>query len=178
MSCLQCGYTRSMPADDTVDVTVETPAGSRNKYEYDAGIGAMRLDRRLPSATIFPVDYGFIPGTLGMDGDPLDAMVIVEDPTFPGCVITAKILGLFMMTDEHGPDAKLITVSESDPRWGDATELTDIPRPLLDEIEHFFAVYKDLDPNKHSETAGFKDRQQGKETLREAVERSQTSRAP
>lgn len=165
------GYSLGMPADDTVDVTVETPAGSRNKYEYDARVDAIRLDRRLPSATIFPVDYGFIPETLGLDGDPLDAMVIVEDPTFPGCVITAKILGLFLMEDEHGPDAKLITVSESDARWGDATELTDIPRALLDEIEHFFAVYKDLEPAKHSETGGFGDRQRGLEALRAAFER-------
>jgi inorganic pyrophosphatase len=160
-----------MPADDTVDVTVETPAGSRNKYEYDARTGVMRLDRRLPSATIFPVDYGFIPETLGLDGDPLDAMVIVEDPTFPGCVITARILGLFMMNDEHGPDAKLITVSESDARWGNATELTDVPRPLLDEIEHFFSVYKDLEPAKHSETAGFEDRHKAVEALQAAAQR-------
>ncbi|MDQ2727220.1 MAG: inorganic diphosphatase [Actinomycetota bacterium] len=164
-----------MTADETVDVTVETPAGSRNKYEYDEQIGAMRLDRRLPSATIFPVDYGFIPETLGLDGDPLDAMVIVEDPTFPGCVVTARILGLFMMTDEHGSDAKLITVSESDARWGDATELEDIPQPLLDEIEHFFAVYKDLEPAKHSETAGFENRQRGIETLRAASRRYRES---
>ncbi len=164
-----------MPADDTVDVTVETPTGSRNKYEYDARLGAMRLDRRLPSATIFPVDYGFIPETLGLDGDPLDAMVIVEDPTFPGCVITARIVGLFMMDDEHGPDAKLITVSESDARWGNATELADIPRPLLDEIEHFFDVYKMLEPEKNTTTRGYEGRKAAYREIEESRLRFQSS---
>jgi inorganic pyrophosphatase len=158
--------------DDTVDVTVETPTGSRNKYEYDAELGAMRLDRRLPSATIYPVEYGFVPGTCGLDGDPLDAMVIVEDPTYPGCIITAKILGLFVMNDEHGPDAKLITVSVSDSRWQGATGLEDIPRALLDEIEHFFTVYKDLEPSKYSETDGFESREKAVEVLREAYARA------
>jgi inorganic pyrophosphatase len=161
--------------NDAVDVTVETPTGSRNKYEYDPDLGAMRLDRRLPSATIYPVEYGFVPGTCGLDGDPLDAMVIVEDPTYPGCVITARILGLFMMNDEHGPDAKLITVSVSDSRWEGATELRDIPRALLDEIEHFFAVYKDLEPSKYSHTDGFEGREKALEELRAAYARAEAS---
>ena len=134
---------------------VEIPRGSRNKYEFDHVRHIMKLDRRLFSATVYPADYGFLPDTLGEDGDPLDAMVILEEPTFPGCWIDARPVGVFWMTDDKGPDAKIICVPGHDPRWDHVDEISDLPDHLLEEIDHFFQVYKDLEPGKHSSTRGF-----------------------
>lgn len=142
---------------EVVEVLVETPAGSRNKYELDERSGRFHLDRRLPSATVYPADYGFVPGTLGRDGDPLDALVLVEEPTFPGCVVRGRVLGMLVMEDEHGHDPKLIVVPEGEPRWREARGLEDVPQSLRDEIEHFFAVYKDLEPGREARTFGFGD---------------------
>lgn len=142
-------------APHLVDVVVETPAGSRNKYEMDHRSTAIRLDRRLPSATVFPADYGFVDGTLARDNDPLDALVLVDEHTFPGCLITARIVGLFLMHDEEGPDSKLITVPAGDPLTEHMREIDDVGRPVLNEIEHFFDTYKDLQPGKATVTGGF-----------------------
>lgn len=142
-------------AAQAIDVFVEIPRGSRNKYEYDHEAHVIRLDRRLFSANVYPADYGFVPDTLSEDGDPLDAMVILEDPTFPGCIVSSRVVGLFRMTDEKGVDAKLICVPAGDPRWASVTEVDDLPQHLLDEIEHFFSVYKDLEPGKSSSIGGF-----------------------
>ena len=139
----------------TIDVVVEIPRGSRNKYEYDHHAHHIRLDRRLFSATVYPADYGFIPDTLGEDGDPLDALVLVEDPTFPGCWVSGRPVGVFWMEDDKGPDAKIICVPAGDPRWDSVKEITDLPELLLAEIEHFFDVYKMLEPDKHSTTRGY-----------------------
>ena len=147
-----------MSARDTIDVMIEIPRGSRNKYEYDHQHHVIRLDRRLFTATVYPADYGFVPDTLGEDGDPLDALVLVEDPTFPGCVVTARPVGVFWMTDEKGPDAKLICVLDRDPMMDTVEDLRELPQHLLDEIEHFFDVYKALEPGKSSSTAGFEGR--------------------
>jgi len=144
-----------MPEDTSIDVVVEIPRGSRNKYEMDHDTGIIRLDRRLFSATVYPADYGFIPDTLGEDGDPLDALVILEEPTFPGCYITARPVGVFWMEDDAGPDAKIITVPADDPRWGHVTDIDQLPDHLTDEIEHFFDVYKMLEPGKHTNTKGY-----------------------
>jgi inorganic pyrophosphatase len=138
-----------------IDVIVEIPAGGRNKYEYDHERHLIRLDRRLATATTYPADYGFVPDTLANDGDPLDALVLLEDPTFPGCLVRVRVLGVFWMHDEAGPDAKLITVLARDPAWAEAHDIGDVPSHLLDEIEHFFSIYKDLEPGKTSETGGF-----------------------
>jgi len=138
-----------------VDVVVEIPRGSRNKYEYDHEQGVMRLDRRLFSATVYPADYGFIPDTLGEDGDPLDAVVLLEEPTFPGCWITCRPVGVFWMRDDKGPDAKIVCVPADDPRWEGVYEITDVPELLRAEIQHFFDVYKTLEPGKHTETRGY-----------------------
>ena len=138
-----------------IDVVVEIPRGSRNKYEYDHERHVIRLDRRLFSATFYPADYGFIPDTLGEDGDPLDALVLLDDPTFPGCWVASRPVGVFWMTDDKGPDAKVICVPAGDPRWDHAQEIEDVPEPLLAEIEHFFEVYKMLEPGKHSTTRGY-----------------------
>jgi inorganic pyrophosphatase len=140
---------------DIVDVVVEIPRGSRNKYEYDHEHHVLRLDRRLFSATVYPADYGFIPDTLAEDDDPLDAIVLLEEPTFPGCWVTARPVGVFWMTDDKGPDAKIVCVPANDPRWTGVNEITDVPEMLRAEIEHFFEVYKTLEPGKYSETGGY-----------------------
>ena len=141
--------------DDVVEVVVEIPKGSRNKYEYDHARGVMRLDRRLFSATTYPADYGYIPDTLGEDGDPLDALVLIEDPTFPGCWVRARPVGVFYMEDEKGRDAKVLCVPHDDPMWEDIEDLESLPSQLLQEIRHFFDVYKTLEPDKVSSTIGY-----------------------
>ena len=133
---------------DTVNVIVEIPAGSQNKYELDHETNMMKLDRHLIVSMGYPAEYGFIPDTLGGDGDPLDALVLTAYPTFPGCLIESKILGMCVMTDEKGEDAKLITVPAYDPKWKAATDIKDVPKDVLDRISHFFTVYKDLDEGK------------------------------
>jgi len=144
--------------DGCIEVVVEIPRGSRNKYEYDHERHVMRLDRRLFTATTYPADYGFIPDTLAGDGDPLDALVFLEDPTFPGCLVTARPVALMWMQDEAGPDAKILCVPPTEPRWRGVDDLKDLPEQLLEEIKHFFDVYKSLEPGKSSSTAGFEGR--------------------
>jgi inorganic pyrophosphatase len=138
-----------------VEVVVEIPRGSRNKYEMDHESGAIWLDRMLFTATQYPADYGFVPHTLAEDGDPLDALVLLDEPTFPGCHISVRPVGVFWMTDEAGPDAKILCVPAHDPRAKGFTDLADLPEFLLAEIEHFFAVYKDVEPDKSVETRGW-----------------------
>ena len=142
-----------------IEVVVEIPKGSRNKYEADHDTGAIWLDRRLFTAMSYPADYGFIPDTLSEDGDPLDAMVLLDEPTFPGCHIRARVVGVFWMTDEAGPDAKILSVPEGDERWADIIDLSDLDRlHILDEIGHFFETYKALEPGKGTETRGWEGR--------------------
>ena len=141
-----------------VEVVIEVPRGSRNKYEFDHGRHVLHLDRRLFSATVYPADYGFIPDTLAEDGDPLDALVLLEDPVFPGCWVTARPIGIFWMEDEKGPDAKIICVPLSDPRWSSVRDLDDVPTHFRQEIHHFFDVYKTLEPGKSTSTTGFEGR--------------------
>jgi inorganic pyrophosphatase len=140
------------------DVTIEIPKGQRNKYEVDHESGRIRLDRTLFTATRYPADYGFIEGTLGEDGDPLDALVLLEDPVYPGVWVEAKPVGLLWMQDEAGEDAKVICVPPTDPRWRGVEDLRDLPEELLEEVKHFFDVYKALEPGKASHTAGFEGR--------------------
>ncbi|MET0627103.1 MAG: inorganic diphosphatase [Acidimicrobiia bacterium] len=148
----------TQPDDDSLDVVIEIPRGSRNKYEYDHEHHVIRLDRRLFSATVYPADYGFIPDTLAEDGDPLDALVLLEDPTFPGCWVRARPIGVFWMEDEQGPDAKIICVPVHDPVYEGVTKLDELRPYLLDEIEHFFDVYKMLEPGKDTATRGYEGR--------------------
>jgi inorganic pyrophosphatase len=143
------------PREGCIHVVIEIPRGSRNKYEIDHESGNIFLDRRLFSATVYPADYGFIPNTLGEDGDPLDALVLLEDPTFPGIWTEARPVGVMWMQDEAGPDAKVICVPPTEPRWKGVEDLRDLPDELLEEIKHFFDVYKMLEPDKQSSTAGF-----------------------
>jgi inorganic pyrophosphatase len=138
-----------------VDVIVEIPKGSRNKYEYDLSCDRIRLDRMLFTATGYPGDYGFVPDTLAEDGDPIDAMIMLEEPTFPGCVVRSRVIAVFWMQDEAGPDAKLLCVPAGDPRYTHLQELEDVPMHQIAEIWHFFDVYKALEPNKKSLTRGW-----------------------
>lgn len=138
-----------------VEVIIEIPRGSRNKYEMDHDSGAIWLDRMLFTATQYPADYGFVPNTLAEDGDPLDVLVLLDEPTFPGCHIRVRPVGVFWMSDEAGPDAKVLCVPARDPRSSGLTDLADLPQFLLAEIEHFFAVYKDVEPGKSVETRGW-----------------------
>ncbi|GAB2766000.1 inorganic diphosphatase [Salinimicrobium soli] len=132
----------------TFDVLIEIPKGSRNKYEYDFKLKKIRYDRMIFSSMMYPADYGFIPETLALDGDPLDVLVLVTEPTFPGCVMEVKPIGVFHMADEKGPDEKVICVPVSDPIWNKHNDLDDVNPHLIKEIEHFFQVYKDLEQKK------------------------------
>ena len=134
--------------DLVYEVLIEIPKGSRNKYEYDEKRKMLRFDRMLFSSVHYPSDYGFIPNTLGEDGDPLDVLVLVNEPTFPGCLIDARPVGLFVMYDEKGRDDKVLCVPVSDPLWNHIYSLEQVPPHLLDEIEHFFRIYKDLEQKK------------------------------
>jgi len=149
---------------------VEIPKGSRNKYEYDEDLDAVKLDRLLYSSIVYPTDYGFIPDTLGEDGDPLDAMVCVTEATFPGCVIEVKPLALFRMSDEEGVDDKLLCVPLSDPSWNTLEKLDDLPKQLTDEITHFFSIYKDLE-QKSVEIGGWYSRDDAEQLVEEARRR-------
>ncbi|MBU1865097.1 MAG: inorganic diphosphatase [Actinobacteria bacterium] len=131
-----------------VTMTVEIPKGSRNKYEMDHATGEIFLDRMLFTATRYPADYGFIPDTLAEDGDALDALALVTEPTFPGCRVRIRPVGVFLMEDQGLPDHKILGVPEGDPLWTNATDLDHIPGHLLRELEHFFVVYKDLEDKK------------------------------
>jgi inorganic pyrophosphatase len=156
--------------ESTITVVIEIPGGSRNKYELDPESGHIFLDRMLFTATRYPADYGFIEGTLGGDGDPLDALVFVGEPTFPGCHIEVRVVGMFVMRDEKGMDEKVLCVPLRDPAWSHTRELSDLRPTLLAEIEHFFSVYKDLEDHP-TETDGFRDRDEALDTIREARQR-------
>jgi inorganic pyrophosphatase len=128
------------------DVTIEIPRGARNKYEMDRRTGRIRLDRTLFTATQYPADYGFIEDTLGEGTDPLDALVMVQEPTFPGCLVRCRAIGMFRMRDARGPDPKVLCVPTADPRLGHLRDIVDLEHFFRLEIEHFFRIYADLDP--------------------------------
>jgi inorganic pyrophosphatase len=154
-----------------VVVFVEVPQGSRNKYELDAGTGHIVLDRRLFTSMAYPADYGFIEGTLGEDGDPLDALCLVGEPTFPGCRIPARVVGVFHMSDEKGPDEKILCVPFRDTASMHVHDVHDILPELRNEIEHFFQVYKDLEAAK-TETRGYGNRSEAERIVAAARERA------
>lgn len=152
-----------------VHVVVEIPKGSRNKVEYDAGLGAFRLDRVLYSPIHYPGDYGFIPSTLSADGDALDILVLVSEPTFTGCVLSARPIGLLRMTDEKGSDEKILAVPEMDPRYAEVKDLSDLGGHLIREIEHFFEIYKELE-GKETAVLGWEEVAKAFEVIRSAME--------
>ena len=155
----------------TFDVVIEIPAGSRNKYEVDHHTGKIRLDRRLFTATRYPHDYGFIDDTLGLDGDPLDALVLLDEPTFPGCIIECRAIGMFRMTDEMGGDDKVVCVVAGDPRMDHIRDIHHLPEFDRLEIQHFFEVYKDLEPGKSVEGATWEGRAGAEAEIRDSQAR-------
>ena len=155
--------------EGSYEVIVEIPQGSRNKYEINHDSGEVWLDRHLFAATVYPAEYGFFPHTLAEDGDPLDALVLLEDPTFPGCHINARPVAVLEMADEAGRDLKVLCVPTGDPRWDPITDLGDVDHFLLGEIRHFFEVYKDLEPGKSVQGADWV----GREAAEAEVRRSQ-----
>jgi inorganic pyrophosphatase len=146
----------AQPKAGLVNVLVEIPAGSKNKYEFDKDMNAFALDRVLYSSVQYPYDYGFIPNTLADDGDPLDGMVIMDQPTFPGCVITARPIGMLQMIDGGDRDEKVLCVPDKDPRFLHVTSLSNISQHRLDEIAEFFLSYKNLEKKK-VEILGWQD---------------------
>ena len=159
---------------NTFDVLIEIPKGSRNKYEYDFRLKKIRYDRMIFSSMMYPADYGFIPETLALDGDPLDVLVLVTEPTFPGCVIEVKPIGVFHMADEKGPDEKVICVPVSDPIASKVNDLDELNPHLKAEIEHFFQVYKDLEEKK-VDVGGWGNAQEAIEIYHQCVKRYEES---
>lgn len=162
----------STPDSLKFDVTVEIPKGTKNKYEMDHHTGRIRLDRTLFTATNYPQDYGFIEGTLGQDGDPLDAMIFIPEPTFPGALVECRAIGMFRMKDEMGGDDKVLCVPVADHRRDYLTDLDDIPEYTRLEIEHFFTVYKDLEPGKSVEGAIWVGREAAELEIKASWERA------
>ncbi len=154
----------------TVQVLVEIPKGSRNKYEFDKASGRLRFNRMLFSAVHYPSDYGFILDTLADDGDALDALVLVWEPTFPGCLIEAKPVGLFKMWDENRSDEKILCVPCADPNWNHINNLSGVPPHLLKEIQNFFAIYKELEKKKTG-VEGWHDLDEAVTVIKQAQER-------
>jgi inorganic pyrophosphatase len=157
-------------ADDELVCIIEIPKGSRNKYEYDPDLGGFKLDRFVSASVVYPTDYGYVPETLAPDGDPLDVLVCVSEPTFPGCIVESKVVGLFRMSDEKGPDDHVVCVPCGDPGWNHVEKVDDLPGQLRAELVHYFTVYKDLDPEKHSEVQGWADVDAALETIEKARE--------
>ena len=157
-------------AKTTFDVLIEIPRGSRNKYEYDFKLKRIRFDRMLYSSMMYPADYGFIPETLALDGDPLDVLVWFTEPSFPGCVVEVKPIGVFYMADDKGDDEKIICVPVTDPIASKLEDLSDLNPHFIKEVEHFFRVYKDLE-NKTVDVRGWGDKAKAVELIEECTAR-------
>lgn len=155
----------------SVNCIVEIPKGTRNKFEVDKVTGLLKLDRYLYSSAHYPGDYGFIPQTLAEDGDPLDVIVMVNAPTFAGCLIEARPLGLFMMIDKGDNDFKVLAVPSGDPMFADYTELSHVPPHYLREVEHFFATYKELEGGNQVVTHGWGDIEEAHAEINACIER-------
>lgn len=156
---------------EAVDVLVETPKGSRKKYEYDHERGVMRLDRRLASATLFPADYGHVLDTTGSDGEELDALVLADDPTTPNTLVAGRAVGVFWLETDAGAEAKIIAVPDGDPVWKEVVDIDHVPSHLKAEIENFFEVYKLLEPTHHPSSGGFEGRDAATKAIAEARSR-------
>ena len=159
--------------DHQIDVLVETPQGSRKKYEYDHERRALRLDRRLFSATVYPADYGLVPDTVGSDGEPLDALVLAEEPTFPGCWVLARPIGVFWLAHDEGREAKIVAVPVGDPDWEDVADLDDLRAHVLEEIAHFFDVYRTLEPGTPPRPDGHDGREAAVAVIAESRRRAE-----
>jgi len=157
-------------ANLVVDAFIEIPTGSQNKYEFDKEKNAFVLDRVLFSPMHYPTEYGYLEGTLALDGDPLDILVLTTYPTFPGCVIESRVIGVLVMSDDKGQDEKLLAVPTSDPRWKHVNSLEDVAPHVLKEIAHYFQRYKDLE-NKKTINEGWKDADFASKLYEECVAR-------
>ncbi|GAD84685.1 inorganic diphosphatase [Nocardia asteroides] len=157
------------------DVTIEIPKGSRNKYEVDHESGRVKLDRYLYTSMGYPADYGFIENTLGEDGDPLDALVLLPESVFPGVIVEARPIGVYRMTDEAGGDDKVLCVPAGDPRWDHVQELSDVSEFELSAIKHFFERYKDLEPGKFVQGSEWLDRAEAEKVIDESFTRLKES---
>jgi inorganic pyrophosphatase len=155
-------------APHIIYVIVEIPGGSRNKYEFDHDHGFINLNRVLSSPFHYPADYGLIPQTFYDDGDPLDALVLLKEPTFPGCVITARPIGLFRMSDQGQADDKVLAVAANDPLYLDYHDISDVPKNFLREVAHFFSRYKDLE-GKRVEPLGWEPKSVALDRIRHAM---------
>src|ERR1700753_1534729 len=151
-----------------VEVVIETAPGSRDKYKMDPKSGRIRLDRMLFTSTVYPMDYGKVPDTLAEDADPLDVLVWLDEATFPGCLLTVRPVAVFWLHDERGADRKLIAVPSHDVRKNRITDLTDVPRHVLNEVGHFFDIYKELEPGKSTDVRGWMDRAEAERVIKEA----------
>jgi inorganic pyrophosphatase len=152
---------------------VEVPKGSRNKYQWDEGLGGIKLARFLFSSVVFPTDYGFVPRTLSPKGEALDAMIAVSEPTFPGCVIPVRVVAILRTEDDRGQDDKLLCVPCEDPGWSDVQDLGDVPERTRAEIEHFFSIYKEPE-GRHVTVHGWEDASVARAVLQEARDRFPT----
>ncbi|WP_410874454.1 inorganic diphosphatase [Nocardia sp. A7] len=153
------------------DVTIEIPKGSRNKYEVDHESGRVKLDRYLYTSMGYPADYGFIENTLGEDGDPLDALVLLPESVFPGVIVEARPVGVYRMTDEAGGDDKVLCVPAGDPRWDHIQDLGDVSEFELSAIKHFFERYKDLEPGKFVQGSEWLGRAEAEKIIDESFAR-------
>lgn len=153
-----------------VTAVIEIPKHERNKYELDKDLGVFRLDRVLHSSVHYPGDYGFVPRTLSGDGDPIDVLVLMTEPTFTGCLVEVRPIGVFNLLDRGEEDEKLIAVPIADPYYRRTMDLTDLPEHALKEIEHFFLVYKDLEGTR-TESRGFGDAEAARGAITEAIAR-------
>jgi inorganic pyrophosphatase len=149
-------------------VIIEVPKGSRNMYEFDQQLGRIRLDRMLVTSTGYPGDYRFVPDTLAEDGDPIDVVVLLDEPTFPGCLIHAPVIAVYWMRDEESPDATLLCVPGDDPRKAHLQELEDVPMHLIAGIWHFFNIDKALEPGKSTESHGWQRSAEAAHALEDA----------
>jgi inorganic pyrophosphatase len=163
-------------ADGWIEAMIEIPRGGRNKYEYDHERGVFRLDRVLYSSVHYPTDYGFIPGTLSGDGDPLDVLVVVEEPTFPGCHMRVRPIGTLLMIDEKGSDEKILGVPRDDPRFSDITTLADLHEHWPREIAAFFRTYKELQ-GVQTDVRGWQPAGEAWRVIEESAVRFQTRQA-
>jgi inorganic pyrophosphatase len=159
-----------------IEAIIEIPQGSRNKYEYDHQAHVIRLDRVLHSAVHYPADYGFIVDTLSKDGDPLDVLVLVMDPTFPGCHVSVRPIGVLRMVDDKGEDEKILAVPVGDPRFDGIDDLPDLSDHWLKEIENFFATYKLLE-EKDTDLLGWDRADAARRVIREARDRNERDQA-
>lgn len=157
------------------DVIIEIPKGQRNKYQIDHETGRIYLDRYLYTAMVYPTDYGFIDDTLGEDGDPLDALVLLPESVFPGVLVKGRAVGMFRMTDEAGGDDKVLCVPAGDVRWDHINDIEDVPSFELDTIKHFFSEYKALEPGKFVKTAEWVGRAEAEAEVKRSQERFKTN---